>query len=331
MVYLTLAAGLALLLFCGDLLVRGAVALAEKLNIPPLVIGLTIVAFGTSAPELVVSLRAALAGSPGIALGNVVGSNIANVLLVLGLPALICATSCDQPAITRNTVFVLLASILFVALCFVGPLAFWHGAILFSLMVAFLIESGRRAIQKPAQAVEECSRADNVELIDGVEGVPDNQSFIILFLIAGLIGLPVGAHLTVDSASQIALGLGVSEAVVGLSLVAIGTSLPELAATFAAAYRGNCALALGNVLGSNLFNILAIMGITAMVAPVPIPDGFFRLDLWVMLGTVVVLIPFVLMRTRITRIPALSFVAAYAGYIYLVFAPRVADVASVTQ
>ena len=143
MAYITLAAGVSLLLLCGDVLVRGAVALAVRLNIPTLVIGLTVVAFGTSAPELVVSLRAALSGSPGLAVGNVVGSNIANILLVLGLPALICATNCDQPFIKRNMFYVLGASVLFIWLCLIGPLTFWHGLVLFAFMIAFLIDSGR--------------------------------------------------------------------------------------------------------------------------------------------------------------------------------------------
>lgn len=330
MVYLTLAAGLALLLVCGDFLVRGAVALAEKLNIPPLVIGLTIVAFGTSAPELVVSLRAALSGSPGIALGNVVGSNIANVLLVLGLPALICATNCDQPSLLRNTAYVVIASFLFVGLCYLGPLTFWHGAILFGLMLAFLVESGTRTARK-ASLVEGDPAAENYDLLDEVECVPTKDYLIAVFIGAGLIGLPLGAHFTVSSASEIAAGLGVSEAAIGLTLVAIGTSLPELATTFAAASRGSCSLIMGNVLGSNLFNILAIMGITSMVAPVPVPDEFLRMDLWVMVGTVLVLLPFVVLRTRISTIPAMAFVAAYVGYIYLVFAPRLSDVAAVTH
>ena len=329
MVYLTLAAGIALLLLCGDILVRGSVALAVRLGIPSLVIGLTIVAFGTSAPELVVSLRAALSGAPGIAIGNVVGSNIANVLLVLGLPALISATDTNQPFIKRNTLYVIGASLIFIGLCNTGPLSFWHGAVLFALMVAFLVESGRRAAQR---SVEARSLSDEtIELIDGVSGLPGRVWLVSGFIMAGLIGLPLGAHLTVSSASEIAGEFGISQAAIGLTVIALGTSLPELATTVSAAYRGHCGLAIGNVLGSNLFNILAIMGLTAMVAPVPVPDIMVRVDLWVMLAAALAITPFVIGRKNITRAPGLIFVACYLLYVVFVFMPRANDMASLAQ
>lgn len=326
MVYVLLIAGMGLLLFCGDLLVRGSVALAVRLDIPSVVIGLTIVAFGTSAPELVVSLRAALAGSPGIAIGNVVGSNIANVLLVLGVPALITAINCDQPHIKRNMLYVLGASLVFILLCFMGPLAFWHGAILFLLMVVILVESGMRAANRPDP--EAVIGHDTIELIDGVSGLPIQSSGIMGCLVAGLIGLPLGAQLTVDSASQIALNFGVSEATIGLTIVAIGTSLPELATTVSAAYRGHIGLALGNVLGSNLFNILAIMGLTAMVTPVPIPDAIKQVDLWIMLAAALAITPFIFSGRSITRLTGLAFVTLYAFYISSAFIPGVSNLFS---
>lgn len=327
MVYLTLAAGIALLLIGGDVLVRGAVSLAVKLDIPTLVIGLTIVAFGTSAPELVISLRAALAGSSGIAVGNVVGSNIANIFLVLGIPALIAATNCDQPFIKRNMLYVIGASLLFITLCFNGPLSFWHGAILFGCMVAFLVESGRRAAQRTdaATVIED----EAIELIDGVSGVPTRSWTIALFLAIGLVSLPVGAQMTVSSASDIAMSFGISEATVGLTLIALGTSLPELSTTVAAALRGHCGLALGNVLGSNLFNILAIMGLTAMVVPVPIPEIIKSVDIWVMLGAALAITPFVLRRKCITWKFGLVFVSCYVLYISFVFMPRAAQMAAI--
>ena len=327
--YLELATGVALLLMCGDVLVRGAVALAVKLGIPTLVIGLTIVAFGTSAPELVVSLRAALSGVPGIAIGNVVGSNIANVLLVLGLPALIYATDCDQPFIRRNMAYVISASLLFILLCLAGPLVFWHGMILFAAMMAFLIESGRRASQTADTSAAVGEEA--IEVIDGVSGLPGRPLMIALFLAIGLIGLPFGATLTVSGAAVIAQNYGISDAAVGLTIVALGTSLPELATTITAAMRGYCGLVLGNVLGSNLFNILAIMGLTAMVAPVPVPDVIMRVDVWVMLAAALAITPFVLGRRNITRVPGLLFVLSYVLYIIYVFVPRAADAPSVAS
>lgn len=324
--YITLVVGIALLLLGGDFLVRGAVSLAVKLDIPTLVIGLTIVAFGTSAPELVVSLRAALAGSSGIAVGNVVGSNIANIFLVLGVPALIAATNCNQPFIRRNTLYVIGASVVFIGLCYYSPLSFWDGAILFALMVAFLVESGRRAAQRGLTAT--VIGDETIELIDGVSGIPHRNWTIFAFLAAGLAGLPLGAHLTVNAASNIAHDFGVPEAAIGLSLIAIGTSLPELATTVAAAFRRECGLALGNVLGSNLFNILAIMGLTAMVTPVPVPAIVMRLDVWVMLAAILALTPFVLRHRQITRTSGIIFVSCYVLYIALVFMPRADDMAS---
>ncbi len=327
MVYFTLAAGIVLLLIGGDVLVRGAVSLAVKLDIPTLVIGLTIVAFGTSAPELVISLRAALAGSPGIAVGNVVGSNIANIFLVLGIPALIAATNCDQPFIKRNMLYVVGASLLFITMCFNGPLTFWHGAILFGFMVAFLVESGRRAARRSDAATEIGEEA--IELIDGVSGVPTHNWVIAMFLIIGLVALPIGAQMTVTAASAIATTFGVSEVTVGLTVVALGTSLPELSTTISAALRGHCGLALGNVLGSNLFNILAIMGLTAMVVPVPVPEVIKSVDIWVMLAAALAITPFVLRAKHITWKIGLVFVSCYVLYISFVFMPRAAQMAAI--
>ena len=328
MEYFTLAAGLVLLLVAGDILVRGAVSLAVRLDIPTMVIGLTIVAFGTSAPELVISLRAALAGSSGIAIGNVVGSNIANIFLVLGVPALIAATNCDQPFIKRNTFYVIGASLLFIGLCFIGPLSFWHGAILFGCMVAFLVESGRRAAQRNNGSINTCDGP--IELIDGVSGVPTRNWAIAAFLVIGLIGLPIGAQMTVSAATKIAMNFGISEATVGLTVIALGTSLPELSTTISAALRGHCGLALGNVLGSNLFNILAIMGLTAMVVPVPVPDIIKQVDIWVMLAAILAITPFILGKRHITRRIGFVFVSCYLLYISIVFMPRATQIAAMT-
>ena len=322
MVYLGLLGGFVVLLFSGDLLVRGAVAMAVRLGIPALIIGLTVVAFGTSAPELVVSVKAALTGSPGISIGNVVGSNIANVLLVLGLPALIAPTNCNQPFIGRNTIYVVAASVLFIVLCFYGPLALWHGAILFTLIILFLIESGRRAGNSRSNAALFEEAEEEVDNIDGVAGLPESKLVTLGFIVAGLVGLPTGAHLIVENGTAIAMDFGVSEAAIGLTLIALGTSLPELATTLSAAMRGHAGLAVGNVLGSNLFNLLAIMGVTAMLAPVPIPVTFLEFDLWVMLAATVIIVPFALSKGIITRVPAAAFVVAYVAYITFVFVPH---------
>lgn len=326
MAYVSLAAGLTLLLLCGDVLVRGAVALAVRLNIPTLVIGLTVVAFGTSAPELVVSLRAALSGAPGLAIGNVVGSNIANILLVLGLPALICATNCNQPFIKRNMFYVLGASVLFIWLCLIGPLTFWHGLVLFAFMIAFLIDSGRQATDSSSEKA--IVGEDTIETIDGLAGLPHKPWLVTSFLIIGIVGLKIGAYLTVDGAVQIAKTFDVSDATMGLTMVALGTSLPELATTVAAALRGHCGLALGNVLGSNLFNILAIMGLTAMVVPVPVPGEIIKLDLWIMLAASLAITPFILRKSHITRAAGFVFLLGYVAYVVTAFMPHSSELAS---
>lgn len=320
MIYLGLLAGFVILLVSGDLLVRGSVSLAVKLGVPALVIGLTVVAFGTSAPELVVSVRAATTDAPGLAIGNIVGSNIANVLLVLGLPALIRPTDCNQEFVGRNTCYVVGATVIFMLLCFLGPLQWWHGAILFSLIVAFLIESGRRSNlgnNSARQAAEE-----EVEEVDGVSGLPRTPSMIALFVFAGLIGLPFGAQLIVENATDIARTYDVSQAAIGLTVIALGTSLPELATTMSAAMRGHSAIAIGNVLGSNMFNLLAIMGLTAILAPVPIPEVVLKYDLWIMLAATLAIVPFVIRRSFIKRLPAAGFVLAYCAYMFFVFTPQ---------
>lgn len=202
MAYVGLVGGFVILLVSGDLLVRGAVSLTAALGVPALVIGLTVVAFGTSAPELVVSLKATLDGLPGLAVGNIVGSNIANVLLVLGLPALIAPTKCDQPYIGRNTLYVVAASLLLIAMGMNGPLALWQGALLFSLIVLFLFECGRRANARPADEALTAEAEDDVENVDGVAGLPRDRLATAGFIIAGLVGLPLSAHLVVESASE---------------------------------------------------------------------------------------------------------------------------------
>ncbi|WP_436638405.1 calcium/sodium antiporter [Microbaculum sp. FT89] len=329
--YLLLALGLVVLLFAGDLLVRGAVAIAVRLGIPPLIIGLTIVAFGTSAPELVISLDAALSNAPGIALGNVVGSNIANILLVLGLPSIVYATHCDQPGLLRNTVFMLFATAVFIALAFTTPLHLWQGAILITLLIAFLWESGVRARRAAngARAAPSPTATDPQTAApagDAAAEVPAAPSgkplYSTAMVIVGLIGLPLGAHFAVTGAREIALAWGMSDAAVGLTVVAVGTSLPELAATTMAALRRESAIAVGNVIGSNIFNLLSIMGLTALAARVPVSPAILQVDLWVMLASSLAILPFVYWRLRIGRLAGVAFLAVYVAYVVMVVAHR---------
>jgi cation:H+ antiporter len=302
-------AGLALLLAAGDILVRGAVALSLKLGVSALVIGLTVVAFGTSAPELLVSVQAALRGAPGIAVGNVVGSNIANILLVLGVPALIAAIDASKHDTRRSYVQMLAASLVLIVLCFMGPLGYWHAAVLLGLLGVVLVDMVR-------------SDGDGrIEAVDEIGAVTAHAPlWRPLGLVAiGLVGLPIGADLLIDGAIGIATRLGLSDAVIGLTLVAVGTSLPELATTVSAAFRDRADLAFGNVVGSNVFNILGILGITSLFGPVPIGPEFLTRDLWVMLAAALLLVPVVFLGWRITRAGGVLLLLAYGGYTYSLF------------
>ncbi|CUH35230.1 Inner membrane protein YrbG [Jannaschia seosinensis] len=299
--FLSVAVGLVILVFAGDALVKGAVNLALRLGIPALVVSLTIVAFGTSAPELLVSVQAIIDGAPGLALGNVVGSNTANVLLVLGVPALIAVLRTSAHDTRRDFLYMIGATVLFLALCLTGRLVWWHGIVLLAALAAVLT------------ATFMSSREADVEVEGAEPGLPGWK--VAVFLILGLIGLPVGASLLVDGATAIARTYGVSEAVIGLTLVAIGTSLPELATTVMAAIRRHADVALGNVIGSNLFNLLAIMGVAVLVGPVPVDDAFLQKDLWVMGAASLLLVPFVFMGRDITRIWGVALCTLYVGYL----------------
>ena len=314
MTYLELFGGLVWLLLAGDLLVRGAIALAGQARIPPMIVGLTVVAFGTSAPELCVSIGAAFKGHPTLAIGNVVGSNIANVLLVLGLPALIHPTLCQQSSLRRDTLMVIAVSLVFTAFCFQGPLGPLQGAVLVAGLLALLTLSARDA-RRSGSGGAPC------EELERVLGLPTSPGMIGLFLLLGGAGLPLGAHLLVGGAVGMAEALGVSSAVIGLSVIALGTSLPELATTVIAALHRSSDVALGNVLGSNLFNILAIMGATAVVSPmpIPVPESFLRFDLLVMLAASGLLAWFAWRRGSIGRSWGTALLAAYAMYLMLLF------------
>ncbi len=338
--YVSLLGGLVVLIIAGDVLVRGAVGIAEKLGIPSLIIGLTIVAFGTSAPELVISLGSALDGLPGIAVGNVVGSNIANVLLVLGLPALVAATVCEEKGATRNAIFMVAVSVIFIAMCFFSPIGLLDGLILLALLGLFLGESvlatrkhrrengiGKAAGTLSASATEIDALDPDVDdedtcgqPFDEVEGVPENPAFAFVFIALGLIGLPLGAHFTIEGATALARNWGVTEAVIGLTIVALGTSLPELATSLMAALRNHSAVALGNVIGSNIFNILAIMGITAVVVPVDIPREVLTFDLWAMLACALIVLALAVLKVTLRRLAGLALVGLYVLYIAIVFA-----------
>jgi cation:H+ antiporter len=310
--------GLVLLLLAGDVLVKGAVNLSLRLGIPALIVSLTIVAFGTSAPELLISIKSILDGVPGLALGNVVGSNTANVLLVLGIPAIISGLHAASD--TRRTYnFMLAGTLLFIGLAFLGPFTWWHAAILLALLGWILLDAARaaRAHRREANGTGETTPAGEPGPEDALEEADPDMPWwkIALYVALGLAGLPLGADLLVDSSVAIATAFGVSDTVIGLTLVAVGTSLPELATTVAAAIRRHADVAMGNVIGSNMFNLLAIIGIAALVGPIPVDPEILRFDLWVMLAASLVLAPFVYLRWSMGRVVGLLFTALYAGYI----------------
>lgn len=319
--YLSLVGGLVVLIVAGDILVRGSVGVAQKLGIPNLVIGLTIVAFGTSAPELVISLGAALEGSGGIAIGNVVGSNIANVLLVLGLPALIAATACGEDGATRTAIFMVAISAIFIALCFyMSPLSWPAAIILLGLLAVFLGASAVAALKhRKDQKAKAAEIAENDGLLEDVEGVPDAMGIALVYIALGLVGLPLGAHFTIEGATAVAESWGVSDAVIALTVIALGTSLPELATTVMAAIRQQGAVAIGNVIGSNIFNLLAIIGITTAIVPVEVPAEILKLDIWVMMACALILLGLAAFRVTLGKISGFVLTAAYCAYIYVVY------------
>jgi cation:H+ antiporter len=311
--YISIVGGLVLLFLGGEALVRGAVSLASRLGVSKLVISLTVVALGTSAPELVVVLQAALEGAPGVAVGNVVGSNITNVLLILGVAAMIMPIVTESSAIARDGVAMVLASVVFIALACVGEFRAWSGAVLLILLIGYF------GLRYWGDRREGAAAREHAREVDGM--VADHLSLPLaaLVTVAGLAVLVVGADLLVDGAVAVARAHGVSEAVIGLTLVAFGTSLPELATCAVAAWRKHPDVALGNVLGSNMFNLLGVMGAVALVTPVGVPQQIIHFDVWIMLAVSVLVLPLLMTGRRLGRVEALALTLLYFGYVAVQF------------
>ncbi|PWG16551.1 calcium/sodium antiporter [Salibaculum griseiflavum] len=307
--------GLLILLLAGDSLVKGAVNMSLRIGIPALIVSLTIVAFGTSAPELLISVQAIWDDVPGLALGNVVGSNTANVLLVLGVPALLAVMHTGECETRHSYLQMIAASFLFIALAFRGQFDWISGLVLLAALAAMLIHAARAA-----NAHRKAGQAAGLDEIEDLEGADPELPWpkIFLFLALGLVGLPLGASLLVDGASNIARDFGVSETAIGLTLVAIGTSLPELATTVMAALRRQADVALGNVIGSNMFNLLGIIGVASLVGEIPVTSEILRFDLWVMLASSLILIPFVFLRMNINRVWGVALSVLYVAYVWVV-------------
>ncbi|MEQ9694149.1 calcium/sodium antiporter [Shimia sp. SDUM112013] len=307
--------GLGILLLAGDSLVRGAVNVALRLGIPALIVSLTIVAFGTSAPELLISIQAVFKGVPGIALGNVVGSNTANILLVLGFPAILAVLHTSHCNTRKSYMQMIFATVVFIIMAHRGFFGFGSGLILLA-MLAYMLFDAIRDAQKHRREGKELD-----EELEEPEGADPDMPWwkIAVFLVLGLVGLPLGADLLIDAAEVIASDFGVSDTAIGLTLVALGTSLPELATTTMAALRKQADVALGNVIGSNMFNLLAIIGVTAVLHPIPVSAEFLDMDLWVMLAASLLIIPFVFLKQDINRVWGVALTLLYVLYVVGVF------------
>lgn len=310
MTYFLIIAGFALLLFGGESVVRGSVALAQRLGISPLIVGLTIVGFGTSLPEMVVSVNAALVGSPGLAVGNVVGSNIANILLILGVAAIIAPIAVSPGAVKRDLLGMSAVTLVYVGLGMSGQIVFWQGALMLIALMSYIGFTVWHD-NKSNDEVAELHREEAAEM----GTIPLRTVSIAGIIIVGLFAVVVGAEWLVTGATTLAMEFGVPEEVIGLTVVAIGTSLPELATSIVAAYRGHSDVCVGNVLGSNLFNLFGITGVTAMFTPLPFSDKIVSFDLWILLAATALIIPFMLSGRRISRLEGSVLLALYVGFI----------------
>jgi cation:H+ antiporter len=308
LVYLVL--GLVLLVAGGELLVRGAVQLAQKFRISPLLIGLTLVGFGTSTPELVTSLQAAFAGSPGIAVGNVVGSNIANILLILGVSALIFPVAVAKDTFRRDGLVLAIATLLCLGAILIGRLEIWLGLVFVAALAGYILFAFRQ--ERQANAAQAASTGE------APADAPKVSATLIaldaLFVVGGLVLTIFGARFLVTGAIDLARMANISETIIGLTIVAVGTSLPELVTSVMAALRKHSDIAFGNIVGSNIYNIFGILGVTAIVKPIDVPPQIAGFDVWIMIGATVLLFLAAMSRWRIARAEGGVMLGAYVAY-----------------
>ncbi len=307
---LFLVLGLVLLILGGEFTLRGAIGLARNLNISTAIIGLTVMGFGTSAPELVVTVQAVLSGGADIAIGNAIGSNIANTLLILGAGAVIQPLSCDPRAVRRDGAIMMLTTLLLCVLGLTGGIVAWQGVVMLSLLAAFMWWSYLQDKRHHDAATDL-----HEEVAEETSGIPKNKLVVAAYIAGGFAGLAIGASLLVEAAIALAEAAGVPQSIIGLTLVAFGTSLPELAATMVAAYRRHTDIAIANVLGSNIFNILGVLGAGALFGPLTFAGRIVMVDQWVMLSAAVVLLPIMITEWRVSRREGGALLAAYAIYI----------------
>lgn len=321
MTALLLIGGLALLIVGGNIMVRGAVGVATRLGVSPLVIGLTLVGFGTSTPELVTSVQASMAGSPGIAVGNIVGSNIANTLLIMGVAALVAPIAVSSASLKRDGGIMIAAAVLFAALSAVADLSRLTGVVFVSLLIAYVVFSFRQEKASPADHGAAYDKGEAALEVD--EGFSPSRAsslgWSLALAIGGLILIVVGGKFLVDGAVALARGYGISETVIGLTIVAIGTSMPELVTSVVAAFRRQSEVAFGNVVGSNIYNILGIGGVTALIAPTTVPPEIVRFDNLIMVGVCLVLFAFAWTGLRIGRREGGLLICSYVIYLVVLW------------
>lgn len=305
--YIYVVAGLLALFFGGEALVRGSVGIARRMAISPLLIGLTVVGFGTSTPELLVSVEAAWRGVPDIAIGNIVGSNIANILLIVGLTCMVWPIRVAGSTLRRDTAVMVAAAAALVPIFAMGELGRVAGLVLVIALAGYLIW----AYLQPGDATEEDTT------VEGAAAQPPAAMLVSgLWVMAGLVALIFGARFLVDGSVSIARGFGISEAFIGLTIVAVGTSLPELATSVIAAFRRQSEIAIGNIVGSNIFNVLGILGVTALIKPIPVAERFLTFDLPIMICASLVLTALLLTRRVIGRGIGLALLVGYAAYVW---------------
>ena len=306
--------GIVLVLWGADRLTEGSVAVAERMNIPQIVIGLTVVAMGTSMPEFCVSLISALKGTPDLAVGNVVGSNIFNSLFIVGITAAIAPMAILRATVMKDIPFALVASVILLMMCLDGRIGRIDAAVLFSLFMIFMFMTLKSAKINKQELEEENNLAEKA-----LKRVPKmSPAMSVVWILAGLACLIGGSTLFVEGASKLATSLGVSEAVVGLTIVAGGTSLPELATSIVSARKGSSGIAIGNVLGSNMFNILGILGVTGLICPMQL-QGITDTDLSMLVISMIMIWFFSFTKYIIERWEGLILSATFIGYIaYLI-------------
>lgn len=308
--YFLIGAGLALLVVGGDSLVRGAVSVARRLGISPMLIGLTLVGFGTSLPELMTSVQAVLVDSPGIAVGNVVGSNIANILLILGIAAVLQPIATHPDAFYRDGAVLIASAVVCVAVSLSGVVGRVTGGGMLLALIGYIVWCyySERTRHDPSSEMH----TEQEELF---EQWPRSLWLALVIAVLGIGMTVLGAWCLVEGAIGLASRFGVSDAIIGLTVVAVGTSLPELATAIIAAMRGHADVAFGNIVGSNTFNVLGILGATALVKPVLIPGQIVSNDVWIMLGVTGLLVLFAITGWRLIRAEGVVFLAGYAVYV----------------